>query len=58
MCLPLGKKASAMHGLKIAMKQPTYVSFDFKRSSNDQDSRCACAPKTKTFNPHFNETTD
>ena len=31
------KKASAMHGLKMAIKQPTFVSFDFKRSSNDQD---------------------
>ena len=26
-----------MHGFKMAIKQPTFVSFDFKRSSNDQD---------------------
>ena len=37
MCLPLGNKASAMHGFKMAMKWPTFVAFDFKRSSNDQD---------------------
>ena len=31
------KKVCAMHGLKMAMKQPTFVSVEFKRSSNDQD---------------------
>ena len=31
------KNAFAQRKFKIAMKQPTLASFNFKRSSNDQD---------------------
>ena len=37
LCLPLGKKACAQHKFKMAMKQPTVVSFHFESLSNDQD---------------------
>ena len=45
------KKASAMHGFKMAMKQPTFVAFDFKRSSNDQDglTPSTSGDNTETF---------
>ena len=37
LCSPHRKKASALHKFKMAMKQPTLASFNFKRLSNDQD---------------------
>ena len=36
LCSPLRKKkTSALHKYKMAMKQPTLASFNFKRLSND-----------------------
>ena len=35
--LRLWKNASSQHKFKTAMKQPTLASFNFKRSSSDQD---------------------
>ena len=52
------EKVSAQCKFKMAMEQPTLVSFDLKRLSNDQDrplssisgDRCVWAPKN-----NFNE---